>query len=152
MEGFIRLVNKYNALEKYPMRYGTRNKFYHSERHMLDQFGDNPEMNITEIAKAAGVTKGAISQIVSKLEKKGAVRRYKGKSNEKEVFIELSDLGKKIYKRHKRVNEETIREINQELSRYSDENVKCLLQIFRWLETFLDESSERMSRHKSEGS
>ena len=66
-ESLVRLVYKYNALGKHPMTFGTQHKFYHSERHMLDIVGDDPGLNLTEFAKAAGVTKGAISQVVSKL-------------------------------------------------------------------------------------
>ena len=77
IERFLKLVNKYNALGKHPLTYGTPYKFYHSERHMLDIVGDDPGLNITEFAKAAGVTKGAISQVVSKLEKKGALKIHK---------------------------------------------------------------------------
>jgi DNA-binding MarR family transcriptional regulator len=150
MEGFIRLVNKYNALEKYSLSYGTRHKFYHSERHMLDKFGENPHMNITDIAEAAGVTKGAISQVASKLEKKGAVRRYKKSGNDKDVFVELKDLGKEIYKQHQRINEETIKEINRELRKYPEEKVEFLLHMFGWIDSFLDESSVRMKHHMME--
>ena len=52
LESFVRLVNKYNALSKHPMTYGTLHKFYHSERHMLDIVGDDPGLNLTEFAKA----------------------------------------------------------------------------------------------------
>ena len=76
LESFVRLVNKYNALGKHPMTYGTLHQFYHSERHMLDIVGNDPGLNITEFAKAAGVTKGAISQVVSKLEKKADEHRH----------------------------------------------------------------------------
>jgi len=75
IELFIRMVNKYNSIEKVPARHGTRHNLYHSERHMLDKIGDNPGMNVTEFANTVGVTKGAISQVVTKLEKKGVVTR-----------------------------------------------------------------------------
>ena len=56
MESFLRLVNKYNAMEKFPLSFGTDHKFYHSERHMLDTIGGNRSMNITEFARVNGVT------------------------------------------------------------------------------------------------
>lgn len=40
-----------------------------------------------------GVTKGAISQTVAKLIKKGMVRKQHAKGNRKEVILELTDLG-----------------------------------------------------------
>ena len=66
LASFLRMVNKYNAMERHPVQYGTGPAFYHSERHLLDVFRDHPELNITALAERAGVTKGAISQAVAK--------------------------------------------------------------------------------------
>jgi DNA-binding MarR family transcriptional regulator len=147
MELFIRVVNKYNSLEKIPVKYGKIPNLYHSERHMLDMIGDNPGMNITGLAKNVGVTKGAISQVVKKLEKKGVVRRYKDIDNDKEVFIELTKSGRDIYQKHKEVNNETIRPLYDELKKYPEEKVEFLIKMFKWIEGFLDESRKKMQAH-----
>ncbi len=151
MESFIRMVNKYNELEKYPVKYGTRHNFHHSERHMLDIFGDNPGVNITELAGLIGVTKGAVSQAVSKLERKGAVRRYKEAGNEKEVRIGLTDEGSEIYRHHKETNNKTISDIQRMLKSYPDYKVEFLLDIFGLLEDYLDESGTEMKLRRGDG-
>ena len=150
MESFLRMVNKYNAMEKFPLSFRTNHKFYHSERHMLDMFGGNQSMNITEFARMNGITKGAVSQIVGKLERKGALRRYKGEGNEKEVFIELTDKGKEIYAHHQRVNDETVKHLEQGLKNYPDDKVEFLLTTFKWFEEYLDEGRKQMERHGRE--
>jgi DNA-binding MarR family transcriptional regulator len=147
IELFIRMVNKYNSLEKIPVRHGTRHNLYHSERHMLDKIGEHAGMNVTEFATAAGVTKGAISQMVSKLEKKGIVRRYKKSTNDKEVFLELTKTGQEAYRQHQEVNKETIKQLDNELSKYSDEKVEFLIKMFRWFEDYLDLSKKKMKGH-----
>lgn len=147
IELFIRLANKYKALEKIPVDYGVGKDLYHSERHLIDQIGDRPEMNITELARYLGVTKGAISQTVKKLEDKGVVTRYKGAENEKEVFLELSDIGWKVYKQHKEVNKESIIQLYEELKKYSDDKVYFMVEIFKWIDTFLDDSKTKMQEH-----
>ncbi len=147
IELFIRMVNKYNSLEKIPARHGTIHNLYHSERHMLDKIGDNRGMNVTEFAEAAGVTKGAISQLVTKLEKKGIVRRYKKSTNDKEVFLELTKSGQKVYQKHKEINEQTILPLNEELSKHSDEKVEFLLKMFKWFDNYLDLSRKKMEVH-----
>jgi DNA-binding MarR family transcriptional regulator len=151
MELFLRIVNKYNSLEKIPVKYGRKHNLYHSERHMLDRIGDNPEMNITEFAHFMGVTKGAISQVVKKLEAKGVVRRYKKSSNDKEVFIELTKAGRDFYQKHQEINEETIRPLHEELKKYPEEKIEFLVTFFKWLEGFLDMSREKMKEHRKEG-
>jgi DNA-binding MarR family transcriptional regulator len=141
---FIRLVNKYNALERSPLSYGTAHKFYHSERHMLDIVGDEPGLNITAFAQKAGVTKGAVSQVVTKLESKGALRRFKGKSNDKEIQLELTPLGERIYAQHQRVNQETINLLWDELEKHPQDKIAFLMEIFNWFEHYLDQSKEEM--------
>jgi DNA-binding MarR family transcriptional regulator len=147
IELFIRMVIKYNSLEKIPARHGSKHNLYHSERHMLDKIGDNTGMNVTEFAAAAGVTKGAISQLVTKLENKGIVRRYKKSTNDKEVFLELTKSGQEVYQKHKEINERTILPLNEELSKHSDEKVEFLLNMFKWLDDYLDSSKKKMEEH-----
>ena len=148
LERFVRLVNKYNALGKHPMTYGTQHKFHHSERHMLDIVGDDPGLNLTEFAKAVGVTKGAISQVVSKLEKKGALIRFKSDDNDKEVLVRLTQQGKQIYAHHQSVNEESINHLWCELKKHPEDKIEFLTQMFRWFEQYLDQSRERMRAHQ----
>jgi len=148
MESFIRMVNRYNALEKNPVRHGTRHYFYHSEKHMLDIIGDNPDANITELSGLIGVTKGAVSQAVSRLEKKGAVKREKAAGNEKEVRIRLTGKGWEIYRHHEAANDETIAHIEEMLKGHPDDKVDFLIDIFGQLEGYLDDSERRMRLHK----
>jgi DNA-binding MarR family transcriptional regulator len=144
---FIRMVNKYNALEKVPVKFKKGYNLYHSERHMIDTIGENPEMNITEFAESLGVTKGAVSQVVSKLEKKGIVKRNKKSGNEKEVILSLTREGSELYEMHKKVNEESLLPLYKKLKKHSDEEVDFLIDMFKWFNGFLDSSKKRMEEH-----
>lgn len=147
MELLIRIINQYHSLEKIPVNYGSNSNLYHSERHMIDIIGDNPRMNMREFAAAVGVTKGAISQIVKKLEEKGVVRRYKKSINDKEVFVELTKFGQEIYEEHKKINEETIIPLCRELEKYADDKVEFLIGFLTWINRFLDLSREKLKGH-----
>ena len=142
MELFIRAVGKYNALEKIPVKVGPKHALYHSERHMLDTIGGHPGMNVTDFARALGVTKGAISQVVKKLEAKGVVRRYKSGTNGKEVLLELTATGRDVYSEHQKTNEETLGPLLRELEKYPDDKVRFLLAMFKWIDGFLDRSGK----------
>ena len=148
IDRFLRLVNKYNSLGKHPLSFGTPYNFFHSERHMLDIVGDDPGLNITEFANAAGVTKGAISQAVSKLERKGALRRFKSAANAKEIRLELTQLGEKIYAHHQKVNQETVDLLWRELEKHPPEKIEFLVDMFHWFEQHLDQSKEKMQAQK----
>ena len=129
------------------MKRGTKHDLYHSERHMLDQIGDYPNLNVTELAAVVGVTKGAISQVVKKLETKGIVRRYKKSSNDKEVFVEMTKTGSAMYRKHQAINDETVTTLSKELGRYSDDKVDFLIKMFHWFNSFMEHGSEKMKGH-----
>jgi DNA-binding MarR family transcriptional regulator len=147
MELFIQAVNKYNALEKIPTQIGSKYNLYHSERHFLDMIGDHPVANVTEFARAMGITKGAVSQVIKKLETKGLIRRFKSSSNNKEVFLELTKNGRDFYLQHKRVNEDTIKPLAEKLNQHMDENVDLLISMFKWINDHLDEGMDKMKGH-----
>lgn len=147
---FIRLVNKYNALEKVPAGHGAKGGLYHSERHMLDMIAKQPELNITEHAEAMGVTKGAISQIVKKLEAKGYTKRFKKGGNDKAVYLELTKHGRDMVEKRKQINDETLRPFYEELRKHPDDRIDFLIAMFRWIDRFLDESKRKMEVHTQE--
>ena len=151
MDLFLRVVNKYNGLEKVPVKHSSGLGLYHSERHMLDRVGVNPHMNITELARDSGVTKGAISQVVKKLETKGVIRRYKKAANDKEVFIELTETGKKTCEERRRINKETIVPLRKELDLHSDEHVAFLVHMFHWLDEFMDQAGKTLKSRDPPG-
>jgi DNA-binding MarR family transcriptional regulator len=148
MELFIQAVHRYNALEKIPVKAGSKHDLYHSERHFLDKIGDHPGVNVTEFARAVGITKGAVSQVVKKLENKGFVRRYKSSSNDKEVFLELTRAGRDIYIKHRKTNEETIKPLIEKLKKYPDDDIDFLIAMFTWIGEYLDQGRKQMKGHK----
>ena len=115
--------------------------------HLLDVIGDHPGKNVSELATTIGVTKGAISQVLAKLEKKGVVRRYKKSTNEKEVFVELTKAGHAFHQKHQAINAATEQVLSQELAGHPDEQVEFLVTMFRWLDTYLAQSQEQMRSH-----
>jgi DNA-binding MarR family transcriptional regulator len=148
MELFIKAVHKYNALEKVPSKIDSKHNLYHSERHLLDKIGDQPGVNITEFSRVVGITKGAVSQVVKKLENKGFIRRYKSSSNDKEVFLELTRAGRDIYIKHKKTNEETLKPLIEKLKKYPDDKIDFLIAMFIWIGECLDQGKKQMEEHK----
>lgn len=144
MASFFRMVNKYKAMEKSPLAYGTDAVFFHSERHLLDVMRECPELNITDLATRVGVTKGAISQAVAKLERKGAVERHKGSGDDKQVLVRLTSLGHTITEHHHRVNKQTVEQLSAVLEGRPQDQVEFLREVFDWVEGHLDEGLKRM--------
>jgi len=147
MELFLRMVRTYNAMEKIPINHGKDEGLYHSERHMLDTIAKCPDLNITEHAAALGVTKGAISQVIKKLEQKGFVRRYKKGDNDKAVYLELTRQGNNMSAKRKKVNQETLKPLILELNKHTDREVDFLVSMFRWIDQYLAHGRAQMGAY-----
>ena len=82
--------------------FGTGIPIYRKEIHTLQAIGRYPKLSITALAEHMGVTKGAMSQTVAKLIKKGMVRKQYAQGSKKEVILELTDLGLTGFHNHEK--------------------------------------------------
>ena len=80
--------------------YGTGQLVTMVEVPTLSAIEANPGITVTELAQMNNRTKGAISQTVSKLEKKGLIRREKRDGNAKTVLLFCTPAGKELSGRH----------------------------------------------------
>ena len=87
------VLTKTESLHTPSSDFGTGIPIYRKEIHTLQAIGRHPKINVTALSEHMGVTKGAISQTVAKLIKKGMVRKQYAQGSKKEVILELTDLG-----------------------------------------------------------
>lgn len=66
---------------------------------------------VTELANYERKTKSAISQIVSRIHKKGLVEKTPGEVSRREIVLKLTEEGKKITDYHKEVEKQLFTEI-----------------------------------------
>jgi len=137
---FERVMNKYNKSEKKPRYYGTADLLYRAEVHTIDAIGRNNKINVTALAQYLGITKGAVSQMVDKLIKKGMVNKKMVSATENEVSLELEEKGDYVYKGHKEYHKELYSEISKQLNYLSAENIETFSDILSKLESFLDKN------------
>jgi DNA-binding MarR family transcriptional regulator len=117
--------------KKVPRDYGIGFLLNHAEVHLLDTINQHQGENTSQLALRNGITKGAIAQITKKLLEKGLIRSYQTPENKKEVYFELTNLGKKAVAGHDRHH----KRLNSELTKYfetlGDKDMRTIL-------TFLD--------------
>jgi DNA-binding MarR family transcriptional regulator len=143
LESGIRILNKAYALEKKPVDIVPGILLYPSEFHVIEITGKHPEKNLTAIASHLGVTKGAISQTVRKLEKKGLVKKVGLPGNKKNVVLELTDSGWKAFEWHRSLHEFMETEIRKELEQMSYSEIERFLRIYGHFENMLDSCMKR---------
>ncbi|WP_321404826.1 MarR family transcriptional regulator [Maridesulfovibrio sp.] len=95
-----RVLVKYNMVERRAFDFGIGIELYPSEIHTLSTVDQLGGCGVTELARESGVTKGATSQLVSKLVKKGLMVKKPDPENGSKVILRLTELGKRASDNH----------------------------------------------------
>jgi DNA-binding MarR family transcriptional regulator len=97
---FSVVLNKFTALEKSPRDFGTGDRLFPSEIHVVEAIGKQPGINMTDLASVLGISKSAVTQIIGKVIKKNLVQRFNSKDNRKEVLLKLTKSGEVAFQGH----------------------------------------------------
>ncbi len=96
-----------------------------------------PDLNAVGIAKLLGVTKGAISQTLSRLEKKGVLSKESDPLNRNELKITLTPLGSAALNAFEGANADQWQEFTTYLESLSSEEHEKIMGFLARLEAFL---------------
>ena len=90
-------------VERRAFDFGIGIELYPSEIHTLSTVDQLGGCGVTELARESGVTKGATSQLVSKLVKKGLMVKEPDPENGSKVILRLTELGKRASDNHYKI-------------------------------------------------
>lgn len=96
---FRELFNKLTWLNKLKME-KSLGEYKASEVHFIEYIGCNAEANVTKLAEAFYMTRGAISKLAKKLTEKGIIESYRKPDNKKEIYFTLTSQGETVHKIH----------------------------------------------------
>ena len=105
LETYLQLMARTMALESEPKEFDTGTKLHRVEIHTIQAIGRRPGLNLLSLATDMKVTKGAASQMVTKLVKKGLVAKERAAGNAKEISLDLTPLGWRGYHAHERFHD-----------------------------------------------
>ena len=138
IEQTLRLINKYNSLEKKLYNFGIDELLTPAEIHTIDCIGKNSGINVTLLAEKLGITKGAVSQMANKLKKKDLVIKLKDSENDKEVILLLSKKGKIAFNGHIKFHKDIYKDLIPLLENTSMEGINSFKEIINKIEFDLD--------------
>lgn len=108
--GIIRLLEEE---KKKPLDYGGGVFLGHAEVQFLEAVARYPDENVSALSRRLGITKGAVTQMVSKLCQKELLQGTQREDNKKEKFFHLTSQGELTVKGHqlyhKQANEKLCR-------------------------------------------
>ncbi len=113
--------------------YGT------TELHVLKAINEIREPNVTELARMLGLTKGAISKTLRKLQTKKLVESYKKEGNRQKVFYHVTEHGLDVYTQHE-TRDDVWKQRNHEfLTRLTPEELQNAARYMRQYNNYLEQ-------------
>lgn len=140
---FRKMINRYNRLDNIDIEFVPGIKVSHLDAHLLALMSENPLKKVSELAKLFGVTKGAISQQIKKLEKRGLITRIRQNDNYREVFIELTANGRIAVETHNNYHNLIFSKFSDKLNNFTPEQKHLIYSLLDTL-TEMFEGSENI--------
>lgn len=134
---FQTLMDLANRLDQEPKRFGTDQNMTHTEIHLVEMIGNHEGASVTEISTLIGVTKGAVSQNLKRLEKKGLVVKKTDPDNLSRNLIELTSKGKTAFWAHRDWHETMDGGFMNYLQNLEPEESRIILEFVCRVEDFL---------------
>ena len=134
-----RLINKYNAKTKQPKTFGTAETVCGSEAQVLDVVAHEQPVMASKIATMLGITKGAVSQTLAKLEKKGLIERMPSPQKKGQVRIQLSAAGCEVLTNYWAYRDCRLRKVIAQAQALSPESAAAVLGMLEFFEEALDQ-------------
>lgn len=87
-------------------RYGTDQNIYYAEIHLINVIKNHEGIHLTEIANKLGITKGAVSQNVLRLIKKGLLEKRQDPAKRTRNILIITAKGELAHKNHLKMHKE----------------------------------------------
>ena len=133
-------INNIKLRQKEPMILKGIDGLNKADIKFIDTISLNQNQNATTLATILNVSRGAITQIVNRLEQIDVVERVPVKGNRKEKIIQLTSLGKEIKKEKDKNHQNANREMCNFLRSLEANELKAIMMFLNKINT-LDFSS-----------
>jgi DNA-binding MarR family transcriptional regulator len=142
-EQFYQLVKRANKLEKTPRRFGTDELLNAREIHLIELIGDNDEcLSVTDLSRLLGITKGAVSQNLKKLENKRLTFKDEDPENLSRMMVKLTSKGKIAYFAHKHWHEAMDGGFKEYFMGLNQEKIDFLIEFMKKVGLFMKRAGE----------
>jgi DNA-binding MarR family transcriptional regulator len=141
----LTVIYKFSENDKQTRYYGTDTLLFSSEIHMIRAIKEEEGIHITGLANKLGVTKGAVSQIVNKLNKKGFIKKETDLYNQSKLIIKLTPKGEIADANHVKLHKKFDTLINDILKDASNEEIAFLKNFLNKVEEQIEDFEEKLT-------
>ncbi len=139
VDQIFQVINKLIFTEKKKVFKFEGISLYPSEVHLMLVIQNDIDTNATQMANKLGLTKGAVSQTISRLEKKGILIKTKDPYNKNELQLSLTSFGKKMYEFCQLKQHDFIKAHRNHLEKLKPKEKEVILQFLEHMERAIDE-------------
>jgi len=137
-DGIARIINKLIFLEKKSIVEIGGIRLFPSEIHLLLVIAADRSVNAVTMARRLGISKGAVSQTLARLEKKGVLVKQRDPAYKNELTAHFTELGEKALARHNNLQQSLQAEYAAYLAAISQEERQVIQEFLRHIEGFID--------------
>ena len=134
-----RVINKVLFMKKKSFFAFKGIKFYPSEIHLLLVIKEKTATNATAIAEELGVTKGAVSQTLTRLESKGVLTKTKDPYHKNELTLSFTPFGTAAFKHYRVQANRLLKKHERYLDRFTDQEKAVVERFLMEADSVLDE-------------
>jgi len=102
--------------------------------HTIAGIDDHENINIKEIGDYFGVSKSAASQMITKLTRKGFVRKVTHPGDNREYRLTLTESGKKAYDVHREFHAVHAAAMKKELTGFTEDEITAAAKVLKVIE------------------
>lgn len=147
------LEQKKSLTYSYYKLLSTPQDFYHGEKmhtrevDIISEIGEKGLDNISELSDRLKITKGAVSQYLKKLEKKGFIERKQECSDKRQYSVRLTEKEKEVNKRYGIQDQEHYEKAYPFFEDFTDEELRL---VFKFEEKFAEFGREALLSKKED--
>jgi DNA-binding MarR family transcriptional regulator len=132
-----RVINRSMLLEKRSILKHETLRLYPSEIHLLQVIKEGDDPSAGEMARKLGISNGAVSQTLKRLEKKGVIKKTKDQALKNRLSATLTEVGKTAIRQFEQGQEGTMKAFSSYLGELSQGERKAIEGFLSRLEEFL---------------
>lgn len=129
-----RMIMQLRRLERQPHTFGSAGPLTPSEIHTIEAIGSEGTVLMSELAGRLAITKGAVTQLITRLEAKELVERSPHPTDSRVTLISLTEKGKEANAAHEEVH---LRFYDQLRTQLSEQEIEIFEKCIDKLNSFL---------------
>lgn len=147
VEGLSLIMHEYDSMQHVYAGY----RLYQTEAHMIEQIGDNPGVNVSQLARVFSKTVSACSQIIKKLLQKKLITKCFMPENARIHKLYHTREGRRVYEDHNWLEKHCFERDLEKFHDISVEEIETFLKIsgilHKCFQRDLTEQKKRLQRY-----